>query len=179
LFDAKAAELGDTKQTKTAGDIARRVGSGDNRMKFIQVAQLAVSTGRVSEVTSCVTLCLLRCRPNIIQVPSSFVDDEKQFFAAIKGHLVRRAYMAGVLSAYCQTLSENLEDWGAADATRVVYPRTPDKIFRVLSNILARDDPKDWFSLQENLEFHRQEIVKHDECLHAINERKKEYLGTW
>lgn len=78
-------------------------------MKFIQVAQLAVSTGRVSEVTSCVTLCLLRCRPNIIQVPSSFVDDEKQFFAAIKGHLVRRAYMAGVLSAYCQTLSENLE----------------------------------------------------------------------
>ncbi|KAG7575455.1 hypothetical protein FFLO_00274 [Filobasidium floriforme] len=161
LFDAKAAELGDTKQTKTAGDIARRVGSGDNRMKFNQVAQLAVLTGRG---------------------PSSFTEDEQRFFAAIKGQYVRRAYKAGTLSACCLKLSEDLEDWAAEDSTRVVHPRTPDKIFKVLSNILARNDPKDWFSKQENPEFHRQEIVKHEECLDAIDKRKiqdKEYVGTW
>lgn len=141
-------------------------------MKFNQVAQLAVLTGRVSGPTSCVILHLSRRCFNVTQGPSSFTEDEQRFFAAIKGQYVRRAYKAGALSACCLKLSEDLEDWAEEDSTRVVHPRTPDKIFKVLSNILARNDPKDWFSKQENPEFHRQEIVKHEECLHAIDDRK-------
>jgi hypothetical protein len=54
----------------------------------------------------------------------------------------------------------------------------------VFKGLLQRDDPKEWLRKQENREFHRQEIVKHEECLEVLIGRKlqdeeNEWSETW
>jgi hypothetical protein len=69
----------------------------------------------------------------------------------MQGDIIKRAHEAGSLAALCLKLTEDLEFWAEKDSIRDVQPRIANK---------------------ENPELHRQEIVKHEECLHAIDESK-------
>lgn len=110
-------------------------------------------------------------RSKRIQVPHPLTPDEKKFLAVVYGDKIERAYARGELGDITHGLATELLYYGNEDETRIVHPRSGDKLHDVLTGQLKKNDPEGWWVAFRSVEYWRREMEGAKKCVDIYEQR--------
>jgi hypothetical protein len=97
--------------------------------------------------------------------------DEKKFLAVVHGDKIERAYARGELGDITKGLATELARYGEEDKTRIVHPRSGDKLHDVLAGQLKKNDPEGWWVAFRSVEYWRREMEGAKKCVDIYEQR--------